>query len=62
MFDDMRRVREDLMDEVIDLSYFMRGALSYDSAYHMTYIERTRMKTFLHTRLEEESKKMYPNY
>lgn len=54
--------REELMDEVISLSYFMRGALPYVDAYSTSHIERSRIRAFLDERISTELQKTYPNY
>lgn len=51
-----------LLNEITELSYFMRGAISYDSMMSKTYIERQVINSFLVTRLETESNKMNPIY
>lgn len=51
-----------LINELIELVYFMRGAISYDDMLHRTYVERQLVSEFLNTRLEAEGKKMNPNY
>jgi len=51
-----------LIDEAIQLSYFMRGAISYEDMLRRTPGERQRISSFIERRLDGESKKMNPVY
>jgi len=52
-----------IIKNVIDLSYFMRGAMSYESILlTMSYAERQLVADFLKERLEQESKSPHPVY
>lgn len=52
-----------IVDNILELSYFMRGAVSYEYALmNMSVAERDRAFTFINKRLESESKSMYPVY
>ena len=52
-----------IIDNIIELTYFMRGAISYDSALMVLSAgERDRINRFVSKRLESESKSPYPNY
>jgi len=53
---------EALLKEIIELTYFMRGAITYDQMMTRTHLERKMISEFLSTRLEAESAKMNPNY
>jgi len=62
MFSRMESEREGIIDRLVEISYFMRGAVQYDSMFVTTAIERQRMVEFIEKRLEVEAKKMYPQY
>ena len=51
-----------LISEVIQLVYFMRGAVSYTEAMNLTYGEREMIGKFIEERLEAEAKRPHPNY
>lgn len=51
-----------IVEDVISMIYFMRGALTYYEAMNMSVPERKITKSFLDKRLEYENKKMYPQY
>lgn len=52
-----------LIDEVVELSYFMRGAATYDDILtRRTAGERKAMAEFIKNRLEVELKKQTPVY
>jgi len=51
-----------LLREVVELAYFMRGAITYDQMLERSFIERHAISEFLATRLEAESAKVSPNY
>lgn len=58
----LQREAEGLINEAIRLSYFMRGAIQYEEIFYRTYAERRLMEDFIESRLETESKKMFPVY
>lgn len=58
----MNKERRRLLEDVIQLVYFMRGAIQYTNMLDMTYVERQAVGDFISKRLEEEAKKMYPTY
>ncbi len=62
MFASLQRESERLIDSVIQLIYFMRGALSYTEAMNMSFAERTIVTAFIDKRLESEKNNPYPNY
>jgi hypothetical protein len=62
MFGRMQGDRRRLLEEVIQLVYFMRGAIQYRDMMNMTMVERQAVSEFIEKRLELESKKMYPIY
>lgn len=53
----MQRDATALVDSVVALSYWMRGAITYDQLMEKTPGERDRIATFIEKRLEQESKK-----
>lgn len=62
MFSSLARDVDNLIHSVIELSYFMRGAIPYESMMLRTPGERQRIGDFITTRIEQESKKNFPNY
>lgn len=62
MFEHMDRERRLILDNIIQLVYFMRGAIQYRDMLNMSQIERQAVATFLEKRLEAEKDKMYQNY
>lgn len=62
MFDRLRKSTNDLVKDVIQLVYFMRGSIQYDAMLHMTYAERKLVQEFIEERLDVESKKVNPIY
>lgn len=62
MFARLRREILQLVDELIELAYFMRGAITYDQMLERTPGERDRIAKFVKKRLDQESKHMHPNY
>ena len=51
-----------LIDNIISLVYFMRGAISYNDMLLKTPGERDRIASFLEKRLDQASNQMYPIY
>ena len=49
--------RTKIVDEAIELSYFMRGAIQYNEMLDTTYAERQRISTFIEKRLKDEGSK-----
>jgi len=62
MFGRLQREAEMVVDDVIELTYFMRGAISYEEMLRRTYGERSRIAGFIERRLKQEAKKPYPVY
>lgn len=49
--------RTKIVDEAVELSYFMRGAIQYEDMFDTTYHERQRMGNFIEKRLKDEGAK-----
>jgi len=62
MFKALGREVEDLIDDAIQISYFMRGAISYEGVLERTPGERQRIGKFIEKRLDAESKSPHPIY
>lgn len=63
MFASLKREITNIIDRCIELSYFMRGAISYEYALmNMSAGERDRVFEFINKRLETESKSLHPVY
>ena len=62
MFQGLQRGADNLIDSVIALIYFMRGAVSFDDAMALPPGIRQRMTFFLENRIKEEKGKMHPVY
>ena len=62
MFATLQRESERLLDSIITMIYFMRGALTYTEAMNMSFAERTLFARFIERRLEIEKKSPHPVY
>jgi len=62
MFGRLQREAEIIVDDVVELTYFMRGAISYEEMMRRTYGERQRVAHFIEKHLKQEAKKPYPQY
>lgn len=63
LFNRLTRETEQLVDHVIQLTYFMRGAIQYEYIMqNMCYAERQRLGDFLNKRMEIEGKSPHPVY
>lgn len=62
MFETMTAERRRLVDTIIQLVYFMRGAIQYSEMYGMTLMEREAVASFVEGRLESERGKPNPQY
>lgn len=62
MFGSLRRDIEATIDDLIQIAYFMRGAISYEELMFRTLGERQRMSKFIERRLDIEFKSRYPVY
>lgn len=62
MIDRLQRDAVILIDNVIQMAYFMRGGATYGEIMNMTPGERDRVSTFLDRRLEAEKKNPNPVY
>jgi len=62
MFNRMRaEVRTTIMN-VIQLVYFMRGAIQYDDMLQRTPVERQMFEEFIEARLESQKDSAFPVY
>lgn len=62
MVDDLEGQSKKIKKSCIELAYFMRGAVQYDTFYELTSEERKLIGEFLEKRMEIEGKKMNPVY
>lgn len=62
MFEQLRREARSLVRSVIELIYYMRGAISYTEMMEMSYAEREVVSEFLEQRMEVEKKNPHPVY
>lgn len=62
LFSGLQRAIVRIVDGLIELTYFMRGAISYEEMLNRTPGERDRIAHFLKERLEIEAKNPFPNY
>jgi hypothetical protein len=62
MFAGLQRESQRLLDSIITMIYFMRGAVSYTEAMNMSFAERAAISTFIENRLEAEKKNPNPVY
>lgn len=62
MFATFQREGERLIESILTLIYFMRGAISYTEAMNMSLAERELAGKFIERRLEVEKKNPSPVY
>ncbi len=62
MFGNLKRDVQLIVDNVVELSYFMRGAVGYEEMMKRTPGERQRMAKFIEKRLESQKNSMSPVY
>ena len=62
MFETLSKSIDNIIEEIIQLTYFMRGAISYEEMMLRTPGERDKIGNFIKKRLEQESKKTFPIY
>jgi len=63
LYGKMNAETKSLLEGVIQMTYFMRGAIQYDYAlYGMSYVERELVNQYISDRLEKESKSPHPVY
>jgi len=54
---DLREESEQLLDNIINSVYFMRGSIDYFDFFELTYLERQKINKFLDQRMNNEMKK-----
>ena len=62
MFTRLQTEIENIVDGVVELCWFMRGAISYEEMMLRTPGERQRMSKFIEKRLESQKKALNPVY
>ncbi len=62
MFDRLRTETRAIVNSIIELVYFMRGAIGYEEMMRRTPGERQLINEFLSKRIENEKKNMHPVY
>lgn len=62
MWSDLEGQIEKIIQEVIELVYFMRGSVSMDEAYEFTRYEKSLISKFLENRFKNEINKSHPIY
>jgi len=62
LFKSLNNEVEAIMESVLSLIYFMRGAVSYTEMMNMSYAERQMISEFLDKRFKVESKNPHPVY
>ena len=62
MFERMRGEVRILITNIIQLVYFMRGAIQYDDMLQRTPAERQLFEEFIEKRLEAQKDSMFPVY
>lgn len=60
MFKNMTKIRENIIESVISLVYFMPGSVQYNNVMSLSYYERQVMNQFIERRLEIEKNKINP--
>lgn len=62
LFQDYAGEVRSLLKSLVQLAYYMRGAVQYDELFNRTFAERQIFEEFVKDRLETEGKKMHPVY
>jgi hypothetical protein len=62
MFVQLQNDARRLVDAIISIVYYMRGAISYEEMMRRTPGERERFSSFLDKRFEQEKKNPHPVY
>lgn len=62
MFKQLTGEARALISTIIELVYYMRGAISYNEMMEMSYPERQLVAEFIEKRLEHEKNNPYPVY
>lgn len=62
LFQDYSNEVRGILKSLVQLSYYMRGAIQYDEMFNRTFAERQIFEEFVKDRLETEGKKMNPVY
>lgn len=62
MFTRLSKEASDLIKTLVQLSWFMRGAISYHEMLQMTFMEREIVREWIEERLESEKKNPNPVY
>lgn len=62
MFERLRKESRNLLKEIVELAYFMRGAVQYHAAFNLTPPEREVIAEFIKNRLEHEADRANPVY
>jgi len=57
MFASLKQDIDNLILNITELTYFMRGAIQYDDMFDMCFLERQKVSEFIEKRLEVEKKK-----
>ena len=62
MFSELRDEVRNLINHCINLVYFMRGSIQYESMLNRTPAERQLFEDFISRRFEVEKDNPFPNY
>lgn len=60
MIDRLNTEAKALIQSAIEISYFMRGGISYEQVLNRSALERDMMTEFINKRLEAASKMPFP--
>lgn len=61
MFAGFQRDVRRLLEQITEISYYMRGSIQYESVMERSFVEREIMIDFIKKRLEQEAKRPFPN-
>ena len=62
MFNQLQDEVRNLINQVINIVYFMRGSIQYESMLNRTPAERQLFADFISRRFEVEKDNPFPNY
>lgn len=62
MFSSLKAASQSIIDSIIEIAYYMRGAIQYEDLMWRTPGERDRFVKFITKRLKDQAKSPYPVY
>ena len=54
----MDKGSENLIDQAINIAYYMRGSIQYEEIFNRTFLERKKIVDFINRHMEKEMEKV----